>query len=162
MPFIVLFTFLTAPFVVGVAVTLAAPQLNTRANAPLVYVLAVVWCVLAHRLKAHLQARNPDRWVRRWLLFTVALPLLTEFGISLTFDREFVALWARFQEANAAAARPEEAQAAPGRHSFTPAQLKELFAAVQPRASRYLVQLFQSLPGKWWLFAFLIAAMKGK
>jgi len=158
----VLFCYLTTPFVFGVGFTLTSPELNRRANAPLVYVAAVVWIVAAYRVQIALRNRNVKMWRRWWFLLVVALPLIGCFLSSLSHDPEVTSAFERISATNNRSHSEYRAAAAPGSSMFTASQCRELVACVQPRLARFVVQLALGLPPLWWLFAFGFSLWKGK
>ena len=162
MPWFIRFCFLTLPPVVGVAFTLAVPASDGSHNLTTVAVVGLAWLGAAYYLQRKLRESEHPKWVRRWILWCVVLPLVGLFAHSLRYDPATVALFDRHSTASVQQGPGELAPAAPHRHALTWGELGELLASVQPCAARFSQQLLTSVPPAWWLAAFVISVWKGK
>ncbi len=99
MPWFVWFCFLTAPPVVGVAVTLACPESTRSSGLIAVMAIGFFWLVAAFLALKKLREFHPQGWVRWWVLLCLVLPLGGLFAHSLRGDPALVGVFDRHNQA---------------------------------------------------------------
>lgn len=162
MPWFVLFSFLTVPFLVGVSVTLAFPVSAVSGGLGIVVAFAAVWLAGSIWLMAALRGARPKRWAAWWMVLAVAVPITSLFLVSLRGDPAILAVHGEYARRVAEIDARELAASSPSRHTPTWAEFAKLIACVRPRAAVFSLQLLKSLPLAWWLAAFLVSLRKGK
>lgn len=159
MPWLMLFLYLTMPCVMGVALTLAAPESTQPYGFTTVLIVATGWLLLAIQAGRMLKAWRRQTWVRWWLLLMVLLPLSVALIFSVGKDPEVSRAWA---ERKPIPATEHLAPAAPARHLPSWQETGTFLARVRAPAARFFIQLSTCLPPMWWIAAFVLALWKGK
>jgi len=162
MPWIVWFSFLTVPALVGVAFTLALSPTSGFRTIGVVIAVAVGWLSGAYLLQQYLKKTKPRKWVRWWITAVVILPLTLLFLKTLAHDPAVVGVFERHAKTNERQGPGQLAPAAPSRHVLSWAESCDLVACMRQPATRFSIQLLTSLPPAWWLIAFGIAVWRGR
>ena len=161
MPWYVLFSFLTFPAVVGVAVTVSLPLSKEYQGIGTVVAAGLVWVLAAIQLKKSLGESRPKHWAKWWMLLAIVLPLVALWMASLTNDPA-IGDFSHHHHRAVDSRHGELPAAAPSRHALSWSETKQLLALLQPRVVRFGIQLVSSLPALWWLLAFGIAVWRAK
>lgn len=159
MHWLVIFMCLTMPLVMGVAFTLAAPDVNPPYGLGTVVIVAACWLVIAFQVGRFILPWKPHSWVCWWLLLVVLLPLLVALLFHVWKDPEVRNTWANRAPLPVA---EHLAPAAPARHLPSWTETGVFLARMHRPAMRYLVQLGTCLPPLWWIAALVLALWKGK
>lgn len=162
MPWYVLFSFLTFPAVVGVAVTVSLPLSKEFQGIGTVVASGLLWVLAAIQLKKSLIGATPEKWAKWWMLLAIVLPLVTLWIASLAQDPAISDFFHHHHKAVDSRQGSELPAAAPSRQALSWSESKQLVALVLPRAMRFAIQLASSLPPLWWLLAFGIAIWRSK
>jgi hypothetical protein len=160
MQWFVLLCTLIVPFLVGVATTIAMATPPVHGFA-IVIGVALLWLVVAHKVRTVLREHKPKTWIRWWVITTAILPLAGLFAKSVANDPAVVAIFERRADANRKLDPNAVAPAAPARHLLTWRETLELLDSLQQPAGRFFWPLLTSLPPTWWAIAFGIALWKG-
>lgn len=162
MPWYVLFSFLTFPAVVGVAVTMSLPLSKEFPGIGTVVASGLLWVLAAIQLKKSLIKATPEKWAKWWMLLAIVLPLVTLWIASLAQDPAISDFFRHHHKAVDSRQGSELPASAPSRHALSWSETKQLLALLQPRVVRFGIQLASSLPPLWWLLAFGIAIWRSK
>jgi len=161
MPWYLWFCALTAPFIQGVAFTLTAMPGDPNGLGA-VFGFAAIWYCVALPLKNHLREQSLEKWIRRWLLLAVALPLFAFYTLALGRDPEVRRLIETRQRVAAKPPPEGVAPSAPSRFAPSWSETRQLIAGVRPCSLEFGRQLLTSLPPAWWIVAIAVAIWKGK
>lgn len=159
MPWFVIFCYLTMPFVIGVACTLAAPAQDPRHEPARGLFVAMIWYLVAYKVHRFLRLEKPQSWARWWLSLLVLLPLLLSYFVA--FQRSHV----RDHPGSPASQTSPATPLPPGALTpFFPTWRDSVgfVAQMQPHPVQFLLQLFVSLPTTWWFLALVLAVTLGR
>jgi hypothetical protein len=158
MPWFVTFCYLTMPFVIGVACTLAVPAHDPRYEPARGLFAALVWYIVAYKVHRYLRLEKPHNWTRWWTCLLVLLPIILCYLVA--YQRSHVRDPGSFHsEASSQTPLPPAALT-----PFFPTWRDTIgFAArMQPHPLQFLFQLFVSLPPTWWFIALVLAVVLGR
>ena len=162
MPWFIRFCFLTAPVLVGVAVTLALPTMVSIPGLGLVLVIGLVWLAAAFQIKNSLKATQTRHWAILWFAILVVAPIAGSFLAVAIRDPGVAGVFQRRALHDERVGPGNFAPSAPARHILSWSEVGELFARVRPLMTRFAIQLLTSLPPVWWFLAFGIAFWRKK